>query len=218
MFDAFLGRRAPAGREPFRPFDIETDYKLYVDGKPRYAGVRSFLASRNISLAEGTPKDIPDRRHRVRSRELEGRLVPRPEEMGFREHASRQVSTAPSLSSARHLPAPGDQAGGCRPGHVPARTRVRPEQKKRNFDYYDQRTTGRFVPVGVRPEHRRDRDRLRRARPALPDGRPAHGSRRRERNREGRLPHRVDGRDVDGGRVRIGRTTRLRRASIVPPA
>ena len=59
MFDAFLGRRATAGREPFRPFDIETDYKLYVDGKPRYAGVRSFLASRNISLAEGTPKDLP---------------------------------------------------------------------------------------------------------------------------------------------------------------
>src|SRR5215468_5831505 len=58
MFDDFLSRRAVV-EEPFRPFDIETDYKLYVDGKPRYEGVRSFLASRNISLAEGTPRDPP---------------------------------------------------------------------------------------------------------------------------------------------------------------
>src|SRR5215831_9987865 len=59
MFDAFLGQRAAEGKEPFRAFDIETDYKLYVDGKPRYEGVRSFLASRGISLSEGTPGDPP---------------------------------------------------------------------------------------------------------------------------------------------------------------
>jgi beta-phosphoglucomutase family hydrolase len=59
MFDEFLGRRSAAGKEPFRPFDIETDYKLYVDGKLRYEGVRSFLASRSISLPEGTPEDPP---------------------------------------------------------------------------------------------------------------------------------------------------------------
>ena len=59
MFDAFLSQRAAEGKEPFRPFDIETDYKLYVDGKPRYEGVRSFLASRDMSLSEGTPGDLP---------------------------------------------------------------------------------------------------------------------------------------------------------------
>jgi beta-phosphoglucomutase family hydrolase len=59
MFDAFLSRRAAEGKEPFRPFEIETDYKQYVDGKPRYEGVRSFLASRHISLPEGTPGDPP---------------------------------------------------------------------------------------------------------------------------------------------------------------
>jgi len=59
MFDDFLGRRAAEGREPFRPFDIETDYKLHVDGKLRYEGVRTFLASRNISLPEGTPENPP---------------------------------------------------------------------------------------------------------------------------------------------------------------
>ena len=59
MFDDFLGRRAAEGKEPFRPFDLETDYKLYVDGRPRYEGVRSFLTSRSISLSEGTPNDLP---------------------------------------------------------------------------------------------------------------------------------------------------------------
>jgi beta-phosphoglucomutase family hydrolase len=57
MFDEFLSRRATETGGPFRPFDIETDYKRYVDGKPRYDGVRSFLASRNISLPGGAPTD-----------------------------------------------------------------------------------------------------------------------------------------------------------------
>src|SRR5262245_41429247 len=35
MFDDFLNRRAAELKESFRPFDIETDYKLYVDGKLR---------------------------------------------------------------------------------------------------------------------------------------------------------------------------------------
>jgi beta-phosphoglucomutase family hydrolase len=59
MFDDFLRRRAAEGKEPFEPFDIENDYKRYVDGKLRYEGVRSFLASRNIALPDGTPKDPP---------------------------------------------------------------------------------------------------------------------------------------------------------------
>jgi beta-phosphoglucomutase family hydrolase len=58
-FDAFLSGRAAASGEPFRPFEIATDYKLYVDGKPRYDGVRSFLASRRISLPEGRADDPP---------------------------------------------------------------------------------------------------------------------------------------------------------------
>ena len=59
MFDDFLSQRAAEGKEPFRPFDIETDYKLYVDGKLRYEGVQTFLESRHISLSEGTPEDLP---------------------------------------------------------------------------------------------------------------------------------------------------------------
>lgn len=61
MFDAFLMRRAAATGEPFRAFDIDLDYRLYVDGKPRYDGVRDFLKSREIALPEGDPADPPDR-------------------------------------------------------------------------------------------------------------------------------------------------------------
>ena len=35
------------------PFDLDADYKAYVDGKTRYDGVQSFLASRGIELPEG---------------------------------------------------------------------------------------------------------------------------------------------------------------------
>lgn len=60
MFDAFLQRRATAMSEPFQPFEIDTDYTLYVDGKPRFDGVRSFLLSRGIQLPEGEPADVPE--------------------------------------------------------------------------------------------------------------------------------------------------------------
>jgi HAD superfamily hydrolase (TIGR01509 family) len=40
-----------------RPFEVDRDYFAYVDGKPRYDGVRSFLASRDIELPEGEPSD-----------------------------------------------------------------------------------------------------------------------------------------------------------------
>jgi beta-phosphoglucomutase family hydrolase len=59
MFDEYLQKRTAANGEPFVPFDIDSDYKLYVDGKPRYQGVRDFLKSRAIDLPEGTPKDPP---------------------------------------------------------------------------------------------------------------------------------------------------------------
>ena len=59
MFDEYLQKRATQGREAFRPFDLATDYRLYVDGKPRFDGVRDFLRSRGIQLPEGSPDDPP---------------------------------------------------------------------------------------------------------------------------------------------------------------
>jgi beta-phosphoglucomutase family hydrolase len=57
MFDEYLQKRAAERGEAFRPFDIGTDYRLYVDGKPRYDGVRDFLESRGIQLPQGSPDD-----------------------------------------------------------------------------------------------------------------------------------------------------------------
>src|SRR5499427_3303424 len=59
MFDAYLQQRAVEKGEVFRPFEIATDYRLYVDGKPRSDGVRDFLTSRGIQLPEGSPDDPP---------------------------------------------------------------------------------------------------------------------------------------------------------------
>jgi beta-phosphoglucomutase family hydrolase len=57
MFDEYLQKRATQEGESFRPFDLAADYRLYVDGKPRFDGVRDFLASRGIRLSEGSPSD-----------------------------------------------------------------------------------------------------------------------------------------------------------------
>lgn len=59
-FNAYLRQRADRTGEPFVPFDPATDYYRYVDGKPRPDGVRSFLASRGITLPEGKPDDPGD--------------------------------------------------------------------------------------------------------------------------------------------------------------
>ena len=60
MFDDFLKKRAAESGKPFTPFDIGTDYKLYVDGKLRDEGVSSFLESRDIKLPVGETGDPPD--------------------------------------------------------------------------------------------------------------------------------------------------------------
>jgi len=52
-FDALLRKRAVAEF-------TEQDYLAHVDGRPRYDGVREFLASRGITLPEGGPDDSPD--------------------------------------------------------------------------------------------------------------------------------------------------------------
>jgi beta-phosphoglucomutase family hydrolase len=60
MFDEFLRQRASREGGEFVPFDPVADYDEYVDGKPRYDGVASFLESRGIQLPQGTPDDPPE--------------------------------------------------------------------------------------------------------------------------------------------------------------
>jgi beta-phosphoglucomutase family hydrolase len=55
MFDEYL--RSKQG-DDFKPF-TQDDYDEYVDGKPRYDGVKSFLESRDIHLPQGTKDDSP---------------------------------------------------------------------------------------------------------------------------------------------------------------
>jgi beta-phosphoglucomutase family hydrolase len=59
MFDTFLQERSRQTGEPFRPFEIATDYAQHVDGKLREDGVRSFLESRGITVPEGSADDPP---------------------------------------------------------------------------------------------------------------------------------------------------------------
>ena len=54
-FDGFLRTHDPAA-----PEFTQLDYNRYVDGKPRADGVRDFLASRGITLPEGSPGDPPE--------------------------------------------------------------------------------------------------------------------------------------------------------------
>ncbi len=61
LFDEFLSRFAQRNGTPFVPFDAETDYLQYVDGKQRYDGVTSFLAARDIPLPYGDPEDDSSR-------------------------------------------------------------------------------------------------------------------------------------------------------------
>ena len=59
VFDEYLRERSERNGEQFAEFDIHRDYDEYVDGKPRYEGVSSFLLSRQIELRQGTPDDPP---------------------------------------------------------------------------------------------------------------------------------------------------------------
>ncbi len=59
MFDQFLQERAKQLGTKLSPFDIQKDYRAYVDGKPRYQGVQSFLDARGITLPFGEPADAP---------------------------------------------------------------------------------------------------------------------------------------------------------------
>ena len=59
MFDGFLRERDGDGFQEFSP----RDYERYVDGKPRYDGVRSFLESRGIEPEEELVKTLGDRKN-----------------------------------------------------------------------------------------------------------------------------------------------------------
>src|SRR4051812_37279929 len=62
MFDDFLRQRSQETGEPFAEF-TDTDYIRYVDGRPRYDGVRQFLESRGIEPKEELVRELGDRKN-----------------------------------------------------------------------------------------------------------------------------------------------------------
>lgn len=109
MFNAFL-----AGRGETRPY-TDDDYFAYVDGRPRFDGVATFLASRGIVLPRGTDNDDPglDTVGGLGNRKNEafGRLLstegvrPYPGSVALLEALRRQQLPMAIVSSSRNAPA-----------------------------------------------------------------------------------------------------------------
>jgi trehalose 6-phosphate phosphatase len=59
LFNEYLQKISVKNGQEYLPFNIETDYLKYIDGIPRYDGVRNFLVSREIILPEGKLQDKP---------------------------------------------------------------------------------------------------------------------------------------------------------------
>lgn len=59
LFDEVLGEAAAEADTPLRPFDPVSDYRVYVDGKPRLDGLRAFLTARGLKFPTGRPGDTP---------------------------------------------------------------------------------------------------------------------------------------------------------------
>jgi HAD superfamily hydrolase (TIGR01509 family) len=60
LFDAVLEQRSADLGDPFLPFDIEADYRRYVEGRSGRDGTAAFLRSREIDLPWGAPEDDAD--------------------------------------------------------------------------------------------------------------------------------------------------------------
>lgn len=115
MFSEFLAAHGVS--EPY----VESDYFDYIDGKPRYDGVRSFLASRGITLPDGDPADAPDietvcglgnRKNEVFSSVLiNDGVTPYPGSVAFLDRCTEQGLKIAVVSSSRNAPAVLEAAG-----------------------------------------------------------------------------------------------------------
>jgi beta-phosphoglucomutase family hydrolase len=60
LFDVYREERLKRNLPVYDPFDEDNDYRQYVDGKPRYDGIESFLGAHDIVLPHGEPDDPVD--------------------------------------------------------------------------------------------------------------------------------------------------------------
>jgi trehalose 6-phosphate phosphatase len=59
LFDQYNEERKNRGNSTYDEFSIKSDYPKYLDGIPRYDGVKTFLEAKGIQLPEGSPEDEP---------------------------------------------------------------------------------------------------------------------------------------------------------------
>jgi beta-phosphoglucomutase family hydrolase len=115
MFSDFLLRKGIT--EPY----LSSDYFDYIDGKPRYEGVRSFLHSRGISLPDGEPSDPPtaetvcglgNRKNEVFAALLaDERVVPYPGTAELLDQLGERGTKMAVVSSSRNAPSVLEAAG-----------------------------------------------------------------------------------------------------------
>lgn len=105
MFDELL---VPRGLDPF----TNDDYLRYVDGRPRFDGVRSFLASRDVTLPDGDPADPPSQESVAglgnRKNDLflqilrDDGIAPYPGSLRFLDHLATKGTKVAVVSSSRN--------------------------------------------------------------------------------------------------------------------
>jgi beta-phosphoglucomutase family hydrolase len=115
LFVDFLTRRGLVD-QPY----VDADYFDHIDGKPRYDGVRSMLASRGLQLAEGDPSDGPDvetvcglgnRKNAFFTAALADGVDPYPGSVVLLDHLAERGTAVAVVSSSRNAPAVLEAAG-----------------------------------------------------------------------------------------------------------
>lgn len=102
-FDAYLRAHPPADPDQRRPFDAETDYLRYVDGKPRLDGAASFLASRGLDTGPDAVEEVAAAKEKVFVGHLRsGDIEPYPGTVRLLHALHRDGVPLAAASSSRH--------------------------------------------------------------------------------------------------------------------
>ena len=110
MFNAFLGSFVSEAAAPATY--TEADYFAHVDGKPRYDGVRDFLASRGITLPEERVRELGDRKNDAFNEVLaRDGVVAYPGSVALLDHLRELGMPLGVVSSSANAPAVLEAAG-----------------------------------------------------------------------------------------------------------
>ena len=103
MFDEYLRKHSHETGQPFVPFDSVRDYNLYVDGKLRLDGARSFLSSRGIELPEESVIELARQKDVLVLQKMENEHVEAYEGSIRYLHAAREAGLRTAVvSSSKH--------------------------------------------------------------------------------------------------------------------